>query len=112
MRHHGRTGRFAKVRGNLVDLSEMAKAIAAVSDVVEFQIVIRHPNGDSLGLDELVCRVVVDDAGDGVAEAVQEAVGRASKITPVVEIVDLDVIWANGPDMKPPRVLDLRQHQG
>jgi phenylacetate-coenzyme A ligase PaaK-like adenylate-forming protein len=108
--HHGRSGRFAKIRGNLVDLGEVSDAVSQVSSVVEHQLIIRRPADDPLGLDELILRVVTDadHEADSVVTAVQQAVEIAARMQPVVEIVGIDVIWSDGPHMKPARVVDRR----
>lgn len=108
--HLGRTGRLAKVRGNLVDLGAVSDALGRLPDVVEHQLVIRRPEGDPLGLDELVVRIVVDTAvvDPDVEARVGDTVALVARMQARVEVVTLDVIWDRGPDMKPPRVLDLR----
>jgi phenylacetate-coenzyme A ligase PaaK-like adenylate-forming protein len=109
--HRGRSGRFAKVRGNLIDLGALADAVAGVPAVVEHQVVIRRPENDPLGLDELVVRIVtIAGAESSPVEAdVRRAVEKAARMRPIVETVSIDVIWSGGPDMKPARVVDERE---
>ena len=108
--HLGRSGSHTKIRGNLVDLGQVSAAIGTIAHVVEHQLVIKRPERDELGLDEFMVRLVVADSADaeGVATDVARAVAVAARMDVAVEIVERDVIWSNGPDMKPPRVLDIR----
>lgn len=108
--HLGRSGSHTKIRGNLVDLGEVSTAIARVPHVVEHQLVISRPEGDALGLDEFAVRVVVDDAADAdsVTSKIQRAIAVSARMDAAVDIVDRAAIWSDGPDMKPPRILDTR----
>lgn len=109
--HLGRDGSFMKIRGNLVDMGALSNAVGDLPRVIEHQFIIQPPSSDSLGLEELVVRVVTDaDACDEVAREVGAAVGRTANMQPLVECVDIDAIWSEGPHMKPRRIVDRRPH--
>ena len=81
--HRGRGGSFMKIRGNLVDIGAVSNAVGVLPHVVEHQLIIRRPEADPMGLDELVIRIVTDtDEPQSVSRDVATAVGAEREHVP------------------------------
>lgn len=93
-----RTDVLLKIKGTLVNPDVLAQAAEAVLGAREFQFTIeREPNGD---------RLTLKVAGDPDIAGLEEAVKRASGVTPTVEFVAFDA-FTSGWKLK--RVMDLRR---
>lgn len=100
-----------KIRGTTVNLEHLREEIAALPDVAEVQLVLRHRVADdSASPDELVVRLATPlAAGEhkGFAARIADAAKQASEVTPVVEIVSMTELL--GSELKFRPIIDLRR---
>ena len=100
-----------KIKGMLVNPQALVDAVAAETEVLEFQAMVAKENaGDQLSMDRLVLKIVpAAEAGADLSERLQKSVQKAIGVTPVIEQVGSDdpLISARGWKAKP--ILDLRK---
>ena len=107
---------LTKIRGTLVDLNNFLPSMAAMPEVIEWQLVIKKHNDDPNDLDELVLYIAVPPNIDQTA--IKEKVARKllvdTEVSPnQIEILPLEQLEERlGLDtqMKELRIRDLRGH--
>jgi len=100
-----------KIKGMLVNPQALVDAVAAETDVLEFQAVVaKEVAGDPLSMDRLVLNIVpAAEAGADLTERLQSTVQRAIGVTPAVERIAADDPLVAGRGWKAKPVLDLRK---
>jgi phenylacetate-CoA ligase len=100
-----------KIKGMLVNPQALVDAVAAETDVLEFQaLVAKEDSTDPLSMDRLILKIVpAVGAGADLSERLQRSVQKAIGVTPAVERIAADdpLISARGWKAKP--ILDLRK---
>ena len=100
-----------KIKGMLVNPQALVDAVAAETDVLEFQaLVAKEDSSDPLSMDRLILKIVpAGQAGADLSERLQRSVQKAIGVTPAVERIAADdpLISARGWKAKP--ILDLRK---
>lgn len=105
--HLGREGDLKKIRGALVNINAVHRAIEATDGIVNhrLELTIDH------GVDSLRAFVATDATADDVtvAESVIESVRRATGVRPDVIVTTQAEIWSPDEQLKPARFEDLRE---
>lgn len=105
--HHGRGDGRLKVRGQLVDVAQLEKAVASDPGVAEYQIEVKRPSReDPKSMDRLVVRVSARTrTGDpDLVGRIAAEVRRLTSVSPEVEVVEPEAIFPTEGRMKPDRV--------
>lgn len=106
--HLGREGNLRKVRGALVNVDAVHRAIESCPDVLDHRIEIAVESGfDTLRTWIAIAPGAVEQAS---ASAVVDAVRRVTGVRPDVQATDRRGIWDPDEQMKPARFRDLRTH--
>ncbi len=105
---------LTKIKGTLVDLPAMGEVLSSMSEVEEWQVVLKKVNDDPHELDEFIVRVALRNGSDRAAferKARQELVD-ATEIAPNrIEVMDRQALLAElgmETELKEKRFVDLR----
>ncbi len=107
---------LTKIRGTLVDLNNFLPSMAAIPEVIEWQLIVKKHNDDPNDLDELVLYIAVAPHVDHTA--IKETVARKlmadTEVTPnhieVIPLAQLEERLGLDTQMKELRIRDLRGH--
>jgi phenylacetate-coenzyme A ligase PaaK-like adenylate-forming protein len=107
--HLGRDGNLRKIRGALVNIDAVHRAIEASGGVASHRLEVDVVDG----VDSLKAYVATSAPVDepAVVASVVEAVRRATGVRPLVILSTLDEIWSPDERMKPSRFIDHRQSE-
>jgi phenylacetate-CoA ligase len=107
--------RLTKIRGTLVDLNSFLPSMAAVPEVVEWQLTVRKVNDDPDELDELVLSIAVRDGVDQaqlkarLAQMLLTDTEVAPNRIDIVPLVELESSLGLDTRMKELRIRDIRR---
>ncbi len=105
---------LTKIKGTLVDLNTFLPVMAGMTDVLEWQLVIKKQNDDPLDLDELVLSIACN-AGvntDALKTALMQKLLAGTEVAPnridVLPLAELEANLGLDTQMKELRIRDLR----
>jgi phenylacetate-coenzyme A ligase PaaK-like adenylate-forming protein len=100
---------LTKVKGTLVNPAALEAALATVTGLAEFQVVIAKAGGDAYGMDVVTVRVTCPvDGFEAVALEVRRQTLAVWEITPAVEPAPADLAQQIAQGYKQQRFVDLR----
>lgn len=108
-----RTGDIIKIKGALVNLGNLKSELDKVSNLEEYQIVVRSESyDDPFSPDVLAVRLAPRDGEAGSLEAdVSALVTKLTNLRPVIEFAARDEIYDPTTQAKPKRIVDLRKER-
>jgi phenylacetate-coenzyme A ligase PaaK-like adenylate-forming protein len=105
-----RTKDLVKVKGMLINPAALLEALQGVTDLDEFQVVIRRADpSDPYSMDEMVLRLAVHEPQrEAVAAQAIERARAASRVTPQVEFATASELYDPESQTKASRFIDQR----